>query len=308
VIDGGFSLGMMFAYMTYKTQFLQRASSSIDQLIAFRMLGLHLERLSDIALAEQDHGVGERPSTDVPLVGKIELRNVSYRYSPTDPLVLDGVNLCVQPGEQVAITGPSGGGKSTLVKVLLSLIEPDDGELLIDDKPVAKFGVKSYREQVAAVLQDDHIFAGSLADNIALFDDAPDLERVIASAEAAAVHDDILAMAMGYDTLVGDMGSSLSGGQKQRLLIARALYRHPKVLIMDEATSHLDTAREQLVNAAVAKLGITRIIIAHRLETILTASRILSFEHGDLVDVTPRFTEIKSRLGTSDQAAREHLQ
>lgn len=308
VIDGGFSLGMMFAYMTYKTQFLQRASSSIDQLIAFRMLGLHLERLSDIALAEQDHGVGERPSTDVPLIGKIELRNVSYRYSPTDPLVLDGVNLCVQPGEQVAITGPSGGGKSTLVKVLLSLIEPDDGELLIDDKPVAKFGVKSYREQVAAVLQDDHIFAGSLADNIALFDDAPDLERVIASAKAAAVHDDILAMAMGYDTLVGDMGSSLSGGQKQRLLIARALYRHPKVLIMDEATSHLDAAREQLVNAAVAKLGITRIIIAHRLETILTASRILSFEHGDLIDVTPRFTEIKSRLGTSDQVAREHLQ
>ena len=308
VIDGGFSLGMMFAYMTYKTQFLQRASSSIDQLIAFRMLGLHLERLSDIALAEQDHGAGERPSADALLVGKIELRNVSYRYSPTDPLVLNCVNLSVQPGEQVAITGPSGGGKSTLVKVLLSLIEPDDGDLLIDDKPAAKFGVKSYREQVAAVLQDDHIFAGSLADNIALFDDAPDLERVIASAQAAAVHDDILAMAMGYDTLVGDMGSSLSGGQKQRLLIARALYRNPKVLIMDEATSHLDTAREKLVNAAVAKLGITRIIIAHRLETILSASRILSFEHGDLTDVTPRFTELKSRLGASGQFAQEQLQ
>lgn len=305
VIDGGFSLGMMFAYMTYKTQFLQRASSSIDQLIAFRMLGLHLERLSDIALAEQDHGVGEQPSTDVSLIGKIELRNVSYRYSPTDPLVLDGLNLCVQPGEQIAITGPSGGGKSTLVKVLLSLIEPEHGDLLIDDKPIVTFGVKSYREQIAAVLQDDHIFAGSLADNIALFDDDPDLERVIASAKAAAVHDDIAAMAMGYDTLVGDMGSSLSGGQKQRLLIARALYRNPRVLIMDEATSHLDTAREQLVNAAVARLGITRIIVAHRLETILTASRILSFEHGELIDVTPHFAELKSRLGASDRVTQE---
>lgn len=283
VIDGGFSIGMVFAYMAYKTQFLQRAASLIDQTIAFRMLGLHLERLSDVALADQDKSVAEQVLPDIALQGRIELRNVSYRYSPSDPWVLNGVNLEVEPNDHIAITGPSGGGKSTLVKILLGLVEPDEGEVLIDGKPLAKFGYRNYREQVAAVLQDDSLFAGSLADNIALFDDTPDIERVIVAAQAAALHDDIAAMPMGYDTLVGDMGSSLSGGQKQRLLLARALYRQPRVLLVDEGTSHLDPAREQRVNAAIGKLGITRIIIAHRIETISCASIAYILENGKIL-------------------------
>lgn len=289
VIDGGFSVGMVFAYTSYKSQFLQRAGALIDQTISFRMLGLHLERLSDIALADQDKSVGEQPHSEVPLSGKIELRNISYRYSPSDPLVLERLSLVIEPGDYIAITGPSGGGKSTLVKLLLSLVEPDEGEILVDGQPLAAFGYRNYREQVAAVLQDDSLFAGSLANNIALFDDAPDMERIIRSAEVAALHDDIAAMPMGYDTLVGDMGSSLSGGQKQRLLLARALYREPKVLVMDEGTSHLDPARERMVNAAIEQLGITRVIIAHRRETIMSAESVYTIDNGKLSNITHEF-------------------
>lgn len=294
VMGGGFSLGMVFAYMAYKSQFLQRGASLIDQSIAFRMLGLHLERLSDIALADQDRSIAEDTQLQAPFEGRVELRNVSYRYSPTDPLVLDDINLVVEPGELVAITGPSGGGKTTLAKLLLSLFEPEEGEVLIDGKPLHKFGYRNFREQIAAVLQEDSLFVGSLADNIALFDDEPDMERIEVAARAAAIHDDILAMPMGYDTLIGDMGSALSGGQKQRLLLARALYRQPRMLVMDEGTSHLDAAREQMVNAAVAELGITRIIIAHRLETIISAPRILAVEEGRLADVTQRYERFRN--------------
>jgi ATP-binding cassette subfamily B protein RaxB len=296
VIDGGFSVGMVFAYMAYKTQFLQRGAALIDQSISFRMLGLHLERLSDIALADQDSSVAERSPPQTTLGGRIELRGVTYRYSPTDPLVLDGIDLLVEPGDHIAITGPSGGGKSTLVKVLLSLVEPEAGEMLVDGKPLAKFGYKNYREQIAAVLQEDSLFVGSLAENIALFDDEPDMERIVLAAEAAAIHDDILAMPMGYDTLVGDMGSTLSGGQKQRLLLARALYRRPRVLVIDEGTSHLDPLRERMVNAAIAKLGISRIIIAHRLETIVEAPRIYAIAHGRITDVTGDYERVREQL------------
>jgi ATP-binding cassette subfamily B protein RaxB len=285
VISGGFSVGMVFAYLAYKTQFTQRAASLIDQAVNFRMLGLHLERLSDIALAEQDVGFGQSPVGCTELSGRIELRNVRFRYSPTDPWVLDGVDLVVKPGEHIAITGPSGGGKSTLVKVMLGLLEPDSGAVLVDGIPLKQFGYAHYREQVGAVLQDDHLFAGSIADNIALFEDSPDMERIFEAAHAAAIHDDVSRMPMGYETLVGDMGSSLSGGQKQRLLLARALYRQPRVLVMDEGTSHLDAAREAAINGIVGQMGISRIIIAHRAETILAAERIMVVERGTIAPV-----------------------
>lgn len=285
VIDGaGFSVGMVFAYMAYKTQFIQKAAALIDQGIAFKMLGLHLERLSDIAMTREDQSFGATINIETTLEGGIELRNIFYRYAPSDPLVLNGVSLKVQPGEHIAITGPSGGGKSTLVKLLLGLVEPDSGEVRIDGLPLARFGYKSFHGQVAAVLQEDSLFAGTLADNIALFDDRIDMDRVLVSAAAAAIHDDITHMPMQYETLVGDMGSTLSGGQKQRVLLARALYKQPKILVMDEGTAHLDTQHEQAVNAAISSMGITRIIIAHRRETIEVAQRILVMADGKLID------------------------
>ena len=286
VITGsGFSVGMVFAYLAYKSQFVDKSVALIDNAIAFRMLRLHLERLSDIALSKEDRSFGESLDRETELKGHIELRDVFYRYAPGDQPVLEGVNLSVQKGEFVAITGPSGGGKSTLVKLILGLVEPENGEILIDGLPLNRFGYKSYHRQVGAVLQEDNLFAGTLAENIALFEDSVDIKRVIGAATAASIHSDIDQMPMKYETFVGDMGSTLSGGQKQRVLLARALYRKPKMLVMDEGTAHLDTEHEKVVNEAISAMGITRIIIAHRKETIELADRIMVMLNGQLYSI-----------------------
>lgn len=289
VIKGGFSVGMVLAFLAYKAQFLTASASLVQKASDFKMLGLHLDRLSDIALAAEDVSFQSPPTTSLSLKGDIELRGVHYRYGGDEPMVLQGVNLIVGAGESVAITGPSGGGKSTLLQILLGLVEPTGGEVLIDGLPLRTFGHQSYHAQVAAVLQDDTLFGGSLSENITLFDEHSDGVRIRECARAAAIDDDIIAMPMGYETLVGEMGTALSGGQRQRVLLARALYRKPRVLIMDEGTSHLDEAREREVNQAVASMGITRIIVAHRKETIASADRVFQLEKGVLVE-RPRIT------------------
>ncbi|UAB79370.1 peptidase domain-containing ABC transporter [Erythrobacter sp. SCSIO 43205] len=288
VIEGaGFSVGMVFAYIAYKNQFISKSAALIDQAIQFRMLGLHLERLSDIALSDEDRSFADGQETHTALKGSIELKDIFYRYSPSDPMVLQGVNLKIEQGEHVAITGPSGGGKSTLLKIMLGLVEPEGGEVLVDGIPLPRFGYKSFHRQVAAVLQEDSLFAGSIADNIALFDDEVDMQRVVGAAAAASIHEDIAAMPMQYETLIGDMGSTLSGGQKQRVLLARALYRQPKILFMDEGTAHLDSKHEAAVNEAINMMGITRIIIAHRQETIDAADRKLVLAGGVFQEAVP---------------------
>ncbi|MGK9055489.1 peptidase domain-containing ABC transporter [Neorhizobium petrolearium] len=296
VMQGGFSVGMVFAYLAYKGQFLEKTGNLVDQATAFLMLRLHLERLSDIALEEDDRSFGPSANVVTELKGGIELRNVSYRYSPTDPLVLSNLDLTVRPGEHVAITGPSGAGKSTLLKILVGLLEPDTGEVLIDGIPLTQFGYKTFHDQIAAVLQDDNLFAGSIVDNIAMFDDSPDLPMIMEAAKAAAIHDEIMRMPMQYETLIGDMGSSLSGGQKQRVLLARALYRKPKMLFLDEGTSHMDVANEERVNQSVRSLGITRIVVAHRLETIAAADKVLHLDEEGLHVRAPSGPNISSRL------------
>jgi ATP-binding cassette subfamily B protein RaxB len=286
VIEGaGFSVGMVFAYMAYKNQFISKSAALIDQAIQFKMLGLHLERLSDIALTEEDRSFAGLSLTHTDLVGKIELRDIHYRYSSSDPFVLRGVNLMVEPGEHVAITGPSGGGKSTLLKIMLGLVEPDVGEVIVDGTPLHRFGYKSFHGQIAAVLQEDSLFAGSISENIALFDANIDAAKVKAAAIAASIDEDIMRMHMQYETLIGDMGSTLSGGQKQRVLLARALYRSPRVLMMDEGTAHLDVRHEAAVNAAISAMRITRIVIAHRQETIAAADRVLEMRGGGLTEI-----------------------
>jgi ATP-binding cassette subfamily B protein RaxB len=282
VLSGGFSVGMVVAYLAYKQQFLTRAASLIDQGIAFRMLGLHLERLGDIALEDEDKGFATSADHEAAFTGHIQLKGIVYRYSPTDPLILNNVDLDVPAGSHIAITGPSGGGKSTLAKIILGLVEPDAGEVVIDGVPLHRFGYRSYRSQIAAVLQEDSLFAGSIADNIALFDEQADLKKVVRSAVMAAVHNEIIAMPMKYETLVGDMGSALSGGQKARVLLARALYREPKLLLLDEGTAHLDPETEAVVNNSISAVGISRIVIAHRSETIRSASTVLIMADGKL--------------------------
>lgn len=279
VIDGVLSLGMVLAYLAWKAQFTLGATRLVDRLIEFRMLGLHLDRLSDIALVDQDPGFAPTLAPK-PLAGRITLESVSFRYAPDLPLVLDNVSLDIGPGEHVAITGPSGSGKSTLARIILGLIEPSSGRVLIDGVPLPEFGRRALREQAAAVLQDDALFAGSIADNIALFDAAPDPRRIAESARAAAIDRDVAATPMGFETMVGDMGIALSGGQRQRILLARALYRQPRLLVMDEATSHLDLETENLVNSAISKLGVTRVVIAHRPQSIAAADRLVELRSG----------------------------
>jgi len=210
----------------------------------------------------------------------IELRDLRFRYSDGEPEVLAGVSLRIEPGESVAIVGPSGCGKTTLLKLILGIHAPTGGELLVGGMPLAQVGLQAWRGAVGVVMQDEPLFSGSIAENISFFDLRPDLDWVMHCARVASVHDDIDAMPMGYHTLIGDMGSSLSGGQRQRILLARALYRRPRILLLDEATSALDVDGERLVNQAVRQLALTRIIVAHRPETIASASRVIALQAG----------------------------
>ena len=201
-------------------------------------------------------------------------------HGENDPYVLKNLNFRVRAGESVAIIGPSGGGKTTLLKLIAGLLTPTEGEILVNTTPLARLGLAEYRSKVGIVMQDDQLFNGSIAENISFFSESPDHELIAACARMAALHDDIAAMPMGYNSLTGDMGNTLSGGQKQRVLIARAFYRRPSMLLLDEATSHLDIERERAVNTAMRSFQITRIIIAHRPETIRAAERVIEIENG----------------------------
>jgi ATP-binding cassette subfamily B protein RaxB len=286
VLEGNFSAGMLVAFISFSDQFIGRASGLIDAVIDFRMLRLHGERLADIVLTEDekhaDNGILSvtNGSSDAPAVLSVD--GLSFRYAETEPWVLEEASFSIAAGESVAVVGPSGQGKTTLVKLLLGLLEPETGRVALDGIDIRQGGLQRYRERIGCVMQDDILFAGSLNDNISFFDPTADLAEVERAARLAQIHEDIMAMPMGYQSLVGDMGSSLSGGQAQRVLLARALYRNPSILILDEASSHLDVERERLINEAVKAMAITRIIIAHRPETIASADRILVVNNGKI--------------------------
>jgi ATP-binding cassette subfamily B protein RaxB len=204
----------------------------------------------------------------------IEVDQVSFRYSESEPWVLHKCNLSIPEGESIAIVGPSGCGKTTLAKLILGLLTPTEGQIRVGGVDIRQFGLGNFREHTGSVMQSDELFEGSIADNISFFDDAATPLQIEAAARQAAIHDDIVAMPMGYETLVGNMGASLSGGQKQRIVLARAFYRKPRVLVFDEATSHLDVQCERAVNAATKRTRATQIVIAHRQETIAMATRV----------------------------------
>jgi ATP-binding cassette, subfamily B, bacterial CvaB/MchF/RaxB len=284
VLDQGLTVGMLLAFVAYKEQFSTRVAAMIDKWAELKMLKVQGERLADIVLAEPEvvpavtftQGV----QTDTP--PRLELCDVTFRYSDTEPEVLKSISLSIEPGESVAIVGPSGCGKTTLIKVMLGILKPMHGEVLIGGRPLHAMGSVAWRAMVGTVMQDEPLFAGSIADNISFFDSRPDMDRIVACAGLAAVHDEVDALPMGYHTLIGDMGAALSGGQKQRLLLARALYKKPRVLFLDEATSALDVERERQVNQAVRQLRLTRVIVAHRPETIASADRVIALDGGNV--------------------------
>ena len=281
VMTNELSIGMLLAFIAYKDQFLGRVSNLIDRVADLTMLRLHAERLADIALTPpeaREDGLDDVEAPPGPVA--VEVRDLRFRYADNEPWVLDGVSFRVEPGESVAIVGASGCGKTTLLKILSSLLQPISGELLVNGEPLARIGTTRWRSMIGVVMQDDRLFAGSLADNICFFSEHPDQRRIVECARLAALHEEIQAMPMGYNTLIGDMGDVLSGGQKQRVLIARALYRQPAVLLLDEATSHLDTTNEKAVGTAIGALRITRIIVAHRPETISSADRVIDLGQG----------------------------
>jgi ATP-binding cassette, subfamily B, bacterial CvaB/MchF/RaxB len=266
---------MIFAFMAYKQHFTEKSVALIEKALELRILGLHLERLSDIALTPLERGHDQPLGYSRPVYGGIELRNVFFRYADSEPFVLENINLTIQPGEFVTIMGPSGGGKTTLVKIMLGLLEPTSGEVLVDSVPLSTVGPRVFREQVAAVMQEDQLLSGSIADNICFFDPDYDEQRLIHCAQLAGIHAEIMAMPMTYNSLVGDMGSSLSGGQKQRVLLARALYREPRILFLDEGTAHLDVDNERLINQSLRQLQMTRVSVAHRPDVVSGADTII---------------------------------
>ena len=275
VMQSQLSVGMLFAFMSYKATFSGRTHALIGKFVELKMLKLQGELLADIVLSPPDAAGIKRENLDTlhePQLGanvdaseraEIEVKNVSFRYSPTEPWILKDVNLSVAKGESLAITGPSGCGKTTLLKIMLGLIEPTSGEVLLRGKEIRSMG-SSYRDSIAAVMQDDSLLSGSIAENICFFSQQPDQERIVRSAQAAAIFDDVMKMPMKFQSLIGDLGTALSGGQRQRLQIARAIYRKPLVLFFDEATSNLDVAAESRICAATKYIGSTLIAVAHR--------------------------------------------
>ena len=279
VLDQQLSVGMLFAFFAYKEQFSTRLSGLIDKLVELHMLRLQGERLADIVLAAPEP-VEDALASSVSGPASLELQSLSFRYADSEPEVIQACSLRIEPGESVAIVGPSGCGKTTLLKLMLGIHQPQAGEILVGGQSLQKTGLAAWRARIGTVMQDDQLFAGSIADNISFFDPTADPAWIEECALRACVHDDIAAMPMAYQSLIGDMGSSLSGGQRQRVLLARALYKRPQFLFLDEATSALDVEKERQVNASLRQLSLTRIVIAHRPETIAAAQRVIALQGG----------------------------
>lgn len=284
ILAGEMTIGMLFAFMSYRQNFADTAEGLVNKSIEFRMLGLHLERLSDIVQSEKEDGL-EAPISDIRQVqGRIDLEEISFRYDPNGPLLFEEVSLSIRQGEYIAIAGPSGGGKTTLLKVMLGLLKPETGVIRIDGLPLHSMGLRNWRAAAGVVMQDDQLLSGSIADNIACFDPQIDMERVVECATLAQAHEDISRMPMHYLSMIGDMGAALSGGQRQRLLLARALYQNPRVLFLDEGTANLDLQAERQIAEVISGMEITRIVVAHRPELLKRADRIFVMAGGRLIE------------------------
>uniref|UniRef100_UPI001E4B62EC peptidase domain-containing ABC transporter n=1 Tax=Photorhabdus bodei TaxID=2029681 RepID=UPI001E4B62EC len=273
VINSTITIGMFIAFNTYRGQFSDRITNIINKSVELKLLSLHNERLSGIALQEEEI-FKKNINSESYDIASLELSHVSYTYNESNYTISD-FSIKIEGGESVAIVGPSGAGKSTLIKIMSGLIKPQSGEVLFNNLDIYSLGVNNYRKNISCILQEDKLFSGTIAENISGFDDDIDMEYVTECAIKANIHNEIVSFPMGYYTQLSELGGSISGGQKQRIMIARALYKKPKIIFMDEATSHLDTNNESIVNKSIANLNVTRIIVAHRESTIQSADRVI---------------------------------
>ncbi|MFT6269599.1 MAG: ATP-binding cassette subfamily B protein RaxB [Alphaproteobacteria bacterium] len=297
VIASEFTVGMLFAFMSYKTRFVSSSISLIEMWIEYKILNVHLARIEDIVhQAPEVTNNGDEllsVSGQVQLTklrsahqggATIDLSHIGFRYHNNQPWLFDNLSIKICSGEHIAIVGPSGCGKTSLLHCLLGLISPSKGQITFNKAP---FSPQSRQYQrIAAVMQDDQLLSGSVIDNISQFAERIDIEHVIEAAKLACIDTDIMAMTMQYQTLIGDMGDSLSGGQKQRILLARALYQQPDLLVLDEATSHLDLATEAQVCRQLKTLNTTIIMVAHRPQTIATANKVYALSNHGLTEIS----------------------
>ena len=299
VLADTMTVGMLLAFLAYRSSFTSSATALINQLQKWRLLGLHLERLSDI-VAEKREEIAPAPARTLLSGARIHVENVSFSYGVNEPLVLDRIDFTIPSGSFVAIVGPSGAGKTSLMRLLLGLLNPSNGKIIVDGKQLNPATLAQWRGRIGAVMQDDFLLTGTLADNIAFFDARPDQQAIEQAARFACVHDDIMAMPMAYHSLISDMGAALSSGQRQRILLARALYRDPDVLFLDEGTANLDPQTESTIADRIAELPITRVVIAHRPALVERADYVFELTQGhmSLVRQPPR-TKV------SDQASAQ---
>ena len=286
VVAGEITIGGLIAFNMLSGQVAQPILRLAQLWQDFQQFTISMERLGDLLNAAPESTVKlDRPSMP-PLTGKIEIDNISFRYSTQSPVVIDGLSLDIEPGQTIGIVGSSGSGKSTVTKLIQRLYLPEHGRVLLDGQDITLLDPSWLRRQIGVVLQENFLFHRSIKENIALTDPSMGQEKVMEAARLAGAHDFILELPYGYDTIVEERGTSLSGGQRQRVAIARALATDPRILIFDEATSALDYESEEIIQENMAEIsnGRTVIIIAHRLTAVRNADRIITMEHGKIVE------------------------
>ncbi len=282
VMANEISVGMLLAFLSYRSSFTSSATAMLDHLDRWRLLSVHLSRLSDIVSEPKEEVISGMPRTGLLPGPSLASEALSFRYGANEPNVLEDLSFTIPAGSFVAIIGESGAGKSTLMRLMLGLMPPSAGKILIDGNQLTPASIFAWRSRIAAVMQDDQLLSGSLADNICFFEDRPDMARIETSAKMARIHDTVMAMPMAYQSLIGDMGNSLSSGQKQRIMLARALYKDPDILFLDEGTANLDEKNEAEIGDMIAALPITRVAISHRPALVERADIVLRLVDGKM--------------------------
>lgn len=291
VLEGALSIGMVYAFMSFRTSFTDAVTSVINEVMQFKMVGLHLERLADITNSAAETGLIESGMFTVPIHGQLILQHVSFHYPGTKTAVLSDLSLEVPQGNFVALYGPSGVGKSTLLRVMMGLIEPTAGKMMVDNQELSKIGMRSYRSSIAAVTQEDILFSGSIQDNITFFDLAPDPALMTWAAQKAEIHLEITQMVMGYESQVGQMGMTMSQGQRQRIIIARALYRQPKILFLDEGTAHIDKLCALKIMTNIREMNLTCVYVSHDTDLLEFSDRVIHWSGQGSISVSQHSME-----------------